>query len=106
MGTSTFLSKINATKWKINAISTILLAILMFLTGFTPSVIRACIMAELGILAKALNRRSDILNNLCIALFLTLIYNPYNIMSASVLLSYGGVFRNNIFRWHSRWIFK
>ncbi|MCI8392813.1 MAG: hypothetical protein HFJ24_02780 [Clostridia bacterium] len=41
-------------------------------------------------------RKSDILNNLCLALLITIIYNPYNLISMSVLLSYGGVLRNNL----------
>jgi competence protein ComEC len=97
IGTSTLFNKLKASKSKINVISSIVLIVLMFITGFTPSVVRACIMAELGIFAKMLNRKSDILNNLCIALLITLIHNPYNLVSNSVLLSYGGVFRNNLF---------
>lgn len=55
-------------------------------------------MAGLEILSKVLHRKSNILNNLCISLAITLIHNPYNITNISVLLSYGGVIRNNSFR--------
>lgn len=95
MGITLFLKKIKVPKRKINAICTIFLVLFMFITGFTPSVIRACIMAGLGILAEVLNRKNNIANSLCFALLITLIYNPYNIRNISVLLSYGGVIRNN-----------
>lgn len=95
IGLTTLLSKLKASKPKINAINSIFLIILMFITGFTTSVVRACIMAELGIVSKILHKKNNILNNLCISLLITLIYNPYNLQNNSVLLSYGGVIRNN-----------
>ena len=95
IGLTTLLSKLKASKPKINAINSIFLIILMFITGFTTSVVRACIMAELGIVSKILYKKDNILNNLCISLLITLIYNPYNLQNNSVLLSYGGVIRNN-----------
>jgi len=97
IGLTTFLKRIKLPKQKINAICSIFLILFIFITGFTPSVIRAMIMASLGILANRFHRKNDILNSLCFALLITLIYNPYNITNISVLLSYGGVIRNNIF---------
>jgi len=95
IGITTFLDKINVSKAKINAISSISIIVLVFITGFSPSVIRAGLMAGMGIIANILHRKSDILNNLAIALLVTLISNPYNINSMSVLLSYGGVLRDS-----------
>ena len=94
MGTTTFLNKINVSKAKINAISGILIMLLICITGFSPSSVRAGIMAGMGIFANILHRKSDILNNLSISILITLISNPYNISNISVLLSYGGVLRN------------
>lgn len=37
------------------------------------------------------HRKNDIINSLCLILLFTLIQNPYNLTSISVLLSYGGV---------------
>ena len=91
IGITTFLSKFKVSKLKINVISLIFLGFFMFLTGFTASVIRACIMSGLSILSKLLHRKSNIINNLCFALLLSAIYNPYSLGSISVLLSYGGV---------------
>lgn len=91
IGITTLLKKIKLSKYKINIICGIFLILFMFLTGFTPSVVRACIMAGLGIIAEIVHRKNNVLNSMCLALFITLIYNPYNIRNISVLLSYGGV---------------
>lgn len=52
IGLTTLLSVLKASKSKIRAISGIFLIAFMFITGFTTSVIRACIMAGLGIVAR------------------------------------------------------
>lgn len=44
-----------------------------------------------GIVASLIHRKSNLVNNFCISLLITLICNPYNIKNISVLLSYGGV---------------
>ena len=97
MGLTTSLDKMRLSKRKIELTATIFLCTFIFLTGFTPSVIRASIMAGLGILASLVHRKSNMLNNLSFSLLITLICNPYNIYNTSVLLSYGGVIRYNIF---------
>ena len=91
------LTKINLSKPKINAISTIFLSIFAILAGLTPSVIRACIMAELSIMSGMLYRKNNILNNLALSFLITGICNPYSLTSTSVMLSYGGVLRLNMF---------
>lgn len=53
MGITLLLSKLKVSKLKIKLISGIFLIFFMILTGFTPSVIRACIMAGLSILARS-----------------------------------------------------
>lgn len=52
IGLTTLLKVINASKSKIRAITAIFLMAFMFVTGFTPSVVRAVIMAELGIISR------------------------------------------------------
>ena len=69
------------------------IAILLFfmaLTGFTSSVIRACIMGILVIMASLLYRKSDTINNLGISSSIILACNPYAIADLGFLLSYGG----------------
>ena len=62
----------------------------MFLTGLTPSIIRACIMCTISLISRLIIRRYDIANSLGISLLIILINNPFAINSLSVLLSYFG----------------
>ena len=66
------------------------LLIFMFITEFSPSVQRACIVGILNLIASVIFRRADIWNNLAISLFVILINNPYCIYSLSLILSYLG----------------
>lgn len=52
IGITYLLNKIKLSKRKINVISAMFLCLFMTLTGFTMSVIRAAIMALLGIIAR------------------------------------------------------
>ena len=63
----------------------------MNLTGNTGSVVRSGIMASLGIIASIIHRKSDIWNNMAIAMLIQIILNPYIIFDVGVQLSYGGV---------------
>ena len=64
--------------------------IYMFLTNFSPSVVRACVMGIIAIASKLTYNKNDIYTNIAISLLCILIYNPYLITSVGVLLSYGG----------------
>lgn len=68
----------------------------MFITGFTASVVRACIMGIISLFAKIIYRRVDILTSLSFSLIAILINNPYSIYDVGLLLSYSGTIRNNI----------
>lgn len=73
---------------KIKYTTFILLAFLiMGICGFTPSVVRAAIMAIVSYLALMAQRRSDSLNNLGLVVFLMLIINPFLAGSVSFILS-------------------
>lgn len=72
-------------------IATIAILILYsFITGFSPSVVRAVVMGILVIGAKILNRKSDVWNTLAISLLGILIYNPFLILNIGLQLSYLG----------------
>ena len=62
----------------------------MALTGFTSSVIRACIMGILVLTASIIHRKSDTINNIGISAFIILLFNPYSINDVGFWLSYGG----------------
>ncbi len=66
----------------------LLLGFFMLLTNRTPSVRRACVMAILAMVAILVCRKSDILNNMAISLFLILIQNPFAICNIGLILSY------------------
>ena len=66
------------------------LIIYSYITGSTPSVIRAVIMGCIGLMAGVIYRKNDILTAISISLIILLIYNPFLITSISVQLSYGG----------------
>ena len=90
LGIVFILEKININKKISKVLCSIILIFYMVLIGFTPSVTRACIMAIISSLAFNFYRKSDVLNNIAISLFIILINNPYSVKSLSLLLSYSG----------------
>lgn len=59
-----------------------------FITGLSPSVLRAVTMFSFLALAQVFNRRSASLNTLAISAFILLLVNPYMIMAVGFQLSY------------------
>lgn len=68
----------------------IMLVVYMFITGFSPSVVRASIMGIISVMAGVFYRKNDTWNNIFLSLLILLIYNPFFIKSISVLLSFAG----------------
>jgi len=68
----------------------IFLLAFMAITNFTPSVIRACIMAILTLFSSIIYRKSDVYTNISVAALITLIFNPYSLLDLGFQLSYGG----------------
>lgn len=62
-----------------------------FITGLSPSVIRACIMATFVATAALINRRNTALNALCGAALLTLLAAPMQLFDIGFQLSYTAV---------------
>ena len=73
-----------------NVITSIILIFYMICTGMSLSVIRACTMGVLAILAFNFYRKSNTINNIAISALIILIDNPFNIYSISFLLTFGG----------------
>lgn len=88
LGISYMLSKLP--KKYAGIITILVLGIFLFITNFTPSVIRACIMAGLAIGAKLLYRKSDTINNIALSAMVILILNPFSILDIGFQLSYLG----------------
>jgi competence protein ComEC len=74
--------------WVIAAVSVIILWFYAFITGLSPSVLRAVTMFTFIAIARPFGRRSNIYNTLAASAFILLIYNPYLIMSVGFQLSY------------------
>lgn len=61
------------------------------MTGASPSIVRACIMLSLFLIASLFYRESDGMTSLFFSLLLILLQNPYAFASVSLQLSYAAV---------------
>ena len=77
-------------KRKSKIIASVILAMYMAITGFSISVVRASLMGILVCMAFVIYRKSNTLNNIAISALIILMNNPYNLISISFLLTYGG----------------
>lgn len=75
-------------QWAVAVISLTILWGYSFVTGLSPSVLRAVTMFSFMALAKPMNIRSNIFNTLAGSAFILLLYDPYLIMSVGFQLSY------------------
>ncbi len=75
-------------RWIVAATSIILLWIYAFITGLSPSVLRAVTMFSFIAIARPFGRATNIYNTLAGSAFLLLIINPFLIMSVGFQLSY------------------
>lgn len=77
-------------KRKTKIITIMILIFYAFITGFSPSIVRAVIMGIITIGAGIVHRKSDIWNSLAISLFAILCYHPFLILSVGLQFSYLG----------------
>jgi competence protein ComEC len=101
LGITYILSKSRITKKWIYILTIFILIMVMFITNFTVSVVRACFMSIFVLGANIFYRKSDITTNICISLLIILIINPFAIYEIGLQLSYLGtigiiVFNKNI----------
>ena len=75
---------------KLFIIGTFLILFCVF-TGFSPSIIRACIMACVMLFCQAAGFRYDLLNSLLLSACIILLFNPYRLFDISFLLSFSAV---------------
>lgn len=64
----------------------------MELTGATPSVVRASLMAIVVLLSKLFEQRTNVYNSLGVSAVLLLVYDPLQMFDAGFQLSYAAVF--------------
>ncbi len=84
-------SKMKGSAWLIAGTSLLCLWGFAFVTGLSPSVLRAVTMFSFVALAKPFSRRTTMYNTLAASAFALLLYNPYLILSVGFQLSYGAV---------------
>ncbi len=82
------INKLKSGKWILAIVSLILLWAYAFVTGLSPSVLRAVTMFSFIALARPLNQRTNIYNTLAASAFCLLLYEPYLIMSVGFQLSF------------------
>ena len=78
----------NRIGWAASVISIIVFA---FMTGLSPSVLRAAFMQMLYLLAPILRRESDGITSIAFALFILLMVNPFAAASVSLQLSFAAI---------------
>ncbi len=82
------ISKFAWSRWLLAVFTIILLWAYAFVTGLSPSVLRAVMMFSFMALAKPLGWRTNIYNTLASSAFILLLYDPYLVMSVGFQLSY------------------
>ena len=82
------LQRYHHSRWWIAGISLLCLWMFAFVTGLSPSVLRAVAMFSFVAVARPFGARTNIYNTLAASAFVLLLYNPYLIMSVGFQLSY------------------
>ncbi len=77
-------------KKKTKMVTIAILIFYVFITGFSPSIVRAVVMGIITIGGGLVNRKSDIWNSIAISLLGILFYNPFLILNVGLQLSYLG----------------
>ncbi len=106
------LKKLKHGKAMLAIISIFILWSYSFITGLSPSVLRAVVMFTFMAIARASDRQTNIYNTLAVAAFSLLIYDPFMIMSVGFQLSFFAVigilyFHPFIYAWWQprNWLF-
>ncbi len=90
IGITFLLNKIRLNKRLSKIITIFCLIFFMFLTGFTPSVTRSCIMGIIVLFSEVIYMQKDFACSISLALLVILIYNPFSIYNIGLQLSFGG----------------
>ena len=90
LGITFVLIKSKSPKKVMYIITILTLIFFMFITGFSPSVIRACIVAIIMVLSKILHRKFDSLSAMAFSLLISFANNPFLIKDIGLQLSYLG----------------
>lgn len=80
--------KIRSAKWMLAGFSLLILWAYAFVTGISPSVLRAVTMFSFVAVGRTWNQQTNIHNILSVSAFCLLLYDPFMIMSVGFQLSY------------------
>ena len=86
------LQRMRGGKWIVAVCSITVLWIYAFITGLSPSVLRAAMMCSVATLAGPWGRRSSLYNTFAVSAFVLLVRDPNLIYSVGFQLSYAAVF--------------
>lgn len=87
-----FLKKKQWGKWIFVGLVVVILWFYAFITGLSPSVLRASAMFSVYIIGTNMNKRSNIYNSLALTAFFLLLINPGNLFDIGFQLSYAALF--------------
>lgn len=90
VGISFLLTKFKTSKRSSYITIILVLILFMFITRFSPSIVRACIMGIIMLMSKVVYRKNDVINSIAISLIIIIIENPYAIKDVGLELSYLG----------------
>jgi len=82
------LSHFSWSRWLTAGLSLICLWTYAFVTGLSPSVLRAVMMFSFMVIARPFGRNTNIYNTLAASAFLLLLYDPHLVLSVGFQLSY------------------
>lgn len=82
------LERMASSRWWVAGVSLVLLWGFAFVTGLSPSVLRAVTMFSFVAVARPFGRATNIYNTLAASAFVLLLYDPFMIMSVGFQLSY------------------
>ncbi len=88
IGLTYLLSKLKILKSTRNYTITLFLIFFMYITSFTPSVVRAVVMGIVSLMAFLFRRKYDLKSSMSLSILIILIDNPYKILDIGFLLSY------------------
>lgn len=87
-----FLRKQKSGKFLFVILSVCLLWVYAFITGLSPSVMRAAAMFSIFVIGDNLNRKANTYNSLAASALFLLLFNPNNLFEVGFQLSYSAVF--------------
>lgn len=75
-----------------NILIILILILFVYVTGFSPSVVRAVVMAIIVLAGQLIQREADVITSLSLAAIILLLYNPITLLDVGFQLSFAATF--------------